>query len=97
MRAVAPKLYQGLASFCSLFCPPSLCYVHAYVVTPIDMLLVTRRRGHTSLLIVGLKVMTLRVLAYQVHLLGLNNKPHPSLFSACNSLLLMYMRVHLIN
>jgi len=71
--------------------------MRAYVVTPIDMLLVTRWHGHTSLLIVGLKVMTLKVLAYQVHLLGLNYKPHASLFSARNSSLLMYARVHLIN
>ena len=46
------------------FCPHSLCYERT-CVTPIDMLLVTCRRGHTSLLIVGLKDMTLlRVLAY---------------------------------
>ena len=47
------------------FCPPIPFVTCAYVVTPIDMFLVTCRHGHTSLLIVGLKDMTLlRVLAY---------------------------------
>jgi len=55
-----PLTCQGLASILLAFLSlvPLSLSARTYVVTPIGMFLVTRQHGCTSLLIVGLKVMT---------------------------------------